>query len=939
MNDPLASRFVLLKRRYFFLLLLGKLFFFPCLLQAQTAVEAVDSLLERSRSLFPLGGEIEARQALARSQEILYDLGTARAHHFLGRLDHEAFADSAAVAHFQKAIRLYQSSDTKAEELQCRLDLTVTYQSFNYYKQTLDQTDTVIAMAGTLRDSSAIGQALLQKAIVNYKLNQREDSYQLTQQARAFATANSTDRLTVNTLVHLSKLQTSSDSLYLYLKEAAEVAKGITNPRVRAEAELYVLSYLAYFYQDEEDFAAMQSPVQRALQLAQNLGDREQEAQMSFLSAKIFEHEGNLERAIPAARKHLDYERSIRRWYYVIEASNYLASLYEQSGQYAEALAQTRLAAVYQDSMYQAHRKDDLAELENAFQLELKDQQIQLLDQKRRSRVLLISLVAAFLLAIISFLWYRQRARNRTQEQEIKYLRVKEKLAQELQKLDEMKSRFFTNVAHELRTPITLILSPLQGLIKKEKQTAKLEQLQLMQRNGQKLREMLEEIMDLSKLEAQKLEATTVPVALYSLVRRVFSTFESYANYQQIILELDYQAAADLRIQTDPPKLEKILNNLLSNGIKYTPQRGQVSLRVRDLATALEFRVQDSGRGIHAEDLPKIFDRFFQATQSGPNVEGGTGIGLALSQEYARLLEGEIRVESTLGEGSTFVFRCHKREIFAAEEQLLPQPEERPAVLYKAPSRPGQHTVLVVEDNVDMQSHLARLLAPRFRVVVAFNGQEALQKLDQEQQIDAVLSDVMMPQMDGFALLKRLKESERWRQIPVVMLTARTQQQDRLTALRIGVDDYLAKPFDSEELLARLQNILNNYEHRRVWLQSSTPATDGPTANSPVAADNWLTQVEETAREALGKPTFNITFLAQELATSERQFYRRMKAATGLTPNEYLREIRLQRARELVESGELTSLKAVSEAVGFSTPTYFLKLYQERFAVDLQRMF
>lgn len=525
-----------------------------------------------------------------------------------------------------------------------------------------------------------------------------------------------------------------------------------------------------------------------------------------------------------------------------------------------------------------------------------------------------------------------------------------EQQAEELKELDKAKSRFFANVSHELRTPLSLILGPINRILRRnqlEREDRRL--LQLMQQNGGQLMQRIDELLDLSRMEADKLPLKESPQLVYPLMREQVANFRSFALQQKIRLSFDYKAAADLRVMLDENKFKKIFGNLLSNALKFTPGGGTVRIRLSDLGSKLRLCVEDNGSGIHPDDLPHIFGRFYQARHNS-NGMGGTGIGLSLSRELARIMKGEITVESTYGEGSKFCFEFPKEEIIVdIDENVNLEPVYASAVeVSPEVTAKNAPTILLVEDNHALREYLRTELKD-YNVLMAANGQAALELLKVPQPAalaaapldegpdqpapaprlpDLILSDIMMPVMDGFELLHQLKSNERWQTIPVVMLTARSDQADKLTALRIGVDDYLVKPFDTNELVVRINNLLERARLRQPSKEEEeTP--EGPAIGKE--AQQWLKKVETIVLEQLHHSDFNLEKLAAELFISKRQLQRRLKAATGLTAHNYLREIKLHQARRIIEQGECETLAELSYAVGFTDPHYFSTLYQKRF--------
>ena len=400
-----------------------------------------------------------------------------------------------------------------------------------------------------------------------------------------------------------------------------------------------------------------------------------------------------------------------------------------------------------------------------------------------------------------------QRKRNL---EKVESLRLKE--------MDTLKSRFFANISHELRTPLTLILGPINATLKRNKLDPQdSAYLKMARRNGNQLRLLVNSVLDLSKMEVNKLPLQETAIDFYPLMNRLMAAFESNAVIQGINLTFNDSPNVPLQIQLDVPKFEIIINNLLSNALKFTPKGGEIDIQVQALRKQIEIKVVDTGKGIETEDLPFIFDRYFQTKKVKQPLEGGTGIGLALCKEYAQLFKGDIQVTSILGKGSTFTFVFPKKEAIVVSipiaSNLPPLIENYPIEIGPAPIKNGQKDkakLLIVEDNKDMRMYIQSVLSNTFQCYTAENGQVAWDWLNDATKIqpDLIISDLMMPFMDGFELLEKIKASDKWRTTPVIMLTARSAQDDRLKALTIGIDDYLTKPFDAEELVVRVNNLL-----------------------------------------------------------------------------------------------------------------------------------
>jgi signal transduction histidine kinase/CheY-like chemotaxis protein/AraC-like DNA-binding protein len=556
--------------------------------------------------------------------------------------------------------------------------------------------------------------------------------------------------------------------------------------------------------------------------------------------------------------------------------------------------------------------------------------------------------------------------------------------AEELRALDQVKSRFFANVSHELRTPLTLMLSPLKSVLQRnELNNRDYTYLSVAERNGKRLLRLVNEILELTKLESGKMEAQYSTMLLYSFLKTIVASFESHAETQQIELTFEYQLPNHLQIKLDTKKTEIIIINLLSNTLKYTPTGGTVTLVANGNTDKLQIAVTDTGRGIHPEDLPHIFNRFYQSNQKDGTAEGGTGIGLALSQEFAKLMNGTLTVKSQLSKGSTFTLNLPKIEVIKSlsdENYQLLQENETEAKEEKAkallnfeslvkldePTELAKPTILIVEDNPDLQTFIKSLLEEKYNIVTANNGKEALEQLrvaSSELRVDQkntnnqptsngqpvirnpqlILSDIMMPIMDGYQLLETLKSSDDYRHIPVIMLTARAAQDDKLKALRIGVDDYLLKPFDEEELLVRIENLLLNTSNRLPLVQEenlkngkATNHGETEVASTPEIMFTtediaWLVDLEQATIKELHQFYFGVEQLARSMYCSRQQLNRRVKQLTGLTASTYIKEARLNQAKFLLENKNCNSVKVVAIEVGFKDIKYFARQFKARF--------
>ncbi|SEO41897.1 Helix-turn-helix domain-containing protein [Mucilaginibacter gossypiicola] len=624
---------------------------------------------------------------------------------------------------------------------------------------------------------------------------------------------------------------------------------------------------------------------------------------------------------------------------------NHLTDAYKGLGDYKNAFKYNYMYRKLNDSINALDKARDAAELDKKYQADkrllIAAGQTKLVEVQRNYLI-----VVALLIVVLSVTGYRWFMLKKKREAAL--------LAKEhtqLEKLDALKTRFFANISHELRTPLTLIMGPANQLMDfNNYEDEQRGMLQTISNNSKKLLSIVNELLDLGKLEAGRLTVVPKTVALSSFIKTIFQAFASAAEYKEINYNLVNSVNPTLSVWLDHKKFEKIANNLIGNAIKFTPHAGTITVAVATKLDIIEFSVANTGMGIQPKDLPHIFDRYYQGERDEAPLEGGTGIGLAIAREFTELMGGRISVDNNWGKGAFFEVTIPLK---IAREQVAEIPATGPALII-APQHyelnNGKQLIMLVEDHHEMASYIADILRPLYTLITAGNGYEALKKL-QELSVtpSLIISDVMMPEMDGFTLLETLKQSTAYCNIPVIMLTALADTRHKLKALHIGVDDYLTKPFLSSELLARTANLINNAAARsgagiqddeEVTITANGPQAEQPAENTVLSpADlSWLEDLEALVRKHTGKTDLTLAVLSYELAISERQLFRRIKSITGLTPNKYIRAIRLQIAREAIESGKYRTIAEVSYTAGFDTPAYFSKLFKEHYGRDVNEL-
>jgi len=546
-----------------------------------------------------------------------------------------------------------------------------------------------------------------------------------------------------------------------------------------------------------------------------------------------------------------------------------------------------------------------------------------------------------------------REVRRRTEDLERTNRLVREQ-ARKLSELDVAKSRFFANVSHEFRTPLTLILGPLEdvaGGMHGEVGENVRRQLALASENAHRLLRMVNQLLDTARIESGRLRLRAREEDVGAVLRRMADLFTSPAERKG--LEFAVSVPSDLpRAWIDEEQLEKVVVNLLGNAFKFTPPGGRVEMDAARDGDVLRIRVRDTGPGIADADLPRVFERFYQSGGRGPSSQPGTGIGLALARDLVELHHGVISVRSRLGEGSTFEVRLPLGDGHLAEDEKAPpdagpmerrlrraaiEDRSRRIVLDDAtateapPAAAGENddltTVLVVEDNLEMRAYLRRHLERHYRVTEAGGGQEAMKAIASRVP-DLIVSDLMMPGMDGLELCRRVKEDPELDFVPVVLLTAKASVSSRLEGLKTGADDYLAKPVDPQELLVRAENLLQARRRLMRRLAEGGTALPAPAPESGSEDSALVRAVLEVVDRRLGDETLDVDALAREVGQSRRTLYRKLEEE-GLTPSGLILGHRLDRAAALLASGE-GNVSEVAYAVGFRSVSHFSRRFRER---------
>ncbi|WP_053970121.1 hybrid sensor histidine kinase/response regulator transcription factor [Mangrovimonas sp. ST2L15] len=529
----------------------------------------------------------------------------------------------------------------------------------------------------------------------------------------------------------------------------------------------------------------------------------------------------------------------------------------------------------------------------------------------------------------IIFLFIKRSIKQKVINKEIE---LKRKEADHFREINNLKTRFFTNLTHELRTPLSLIIAPVEQLKKTKKKKNRKRLLSIIKKNANNLLNLSDQLLDISKIEAGVLEANYFPGDMVLSIKKSIEAFKEEAKEKIITIDLISPLTANYIFS--PYLLERIINNLISNSIKYGKRGGKILLSLSEEKDGVIVKIEDDGIGISKKDLPHIFERFYQSENSknNQNIVTGSGIGLSLVNELVQMQNGKINVESSIGDDSGTIFKIYlpyKKVESLAKLPKVKNEELVSATLIKDDESP---TILLVEDNEEMLDFLSISLKPHYNIIKSDNAIKGL-KLANEIIPDIIISDVMMSKMDGLELCKQVKENMVTNHIPVILLTAKTDLKSRLEGLTLGADDYVSKPFNVSELLLRIKNRLELQKSQRetIFEELKLLPNYSEEKNNKEKSDPFLLQVEQILENNLSNEQFGVNDLASSLNMSRTSLHRKIKALTNMTTGKIIQVYKLKRASTLLK--ENYNIAEVSYKTGFGSPSYFSKCFKETYGL------
>lgn len=612
-----------------------------------------------------------------------------------------------------------------------------------------------------------------------------------------------------------------------------------------------------------------------------------------------------------------------------------LSRTHEKMGDYRSAYNAMEKHGEIRDSIFNNEKMKVLNQLKIKYETEKKEQAIATLTHEKaaarfRRNTYLVSGILVAIILLLLFNWQRMKSRKNRE------------LYNKERELEQMKTTFFSNISHEFRTPLTLILGPIQSLRDATENPHATRQLHTMEHNAQRLLSLIDQLLYLSKLESGNLELSPSRHDIVLLIRGTAMNFSSLAASRKIDLTVNTPFHS-LVMNFDKEKMETVFINLLSNAFKFTPDGGNIKIMVsivkQEKSDELIVCVQDSGPGIGEKDTPHVFDRYYQGEEGQKSFRAGSGIGLAMVKELVQMHEGNIKIFTKPGEGTALEVSLPLGEDYVLQE-LPPQEDsaisgegnasEGEEIAVSLSADEGKPMVLVIEDNIDVLNYIKDVLHNEYNVISAADGAEGIAKALEEIP-DLVISDVMMPKKDGYEVCNTLKQDERTSHIPLILLTARADHEDKLQGLRKKADEYLTKPFYPKELLLRAENLISSRKTMQEKYRKEL-ALKPMGITVPSMEEAFLQRLMQVVEVQMADEGFTVVHLAKEIGLSRSQLHRKLHALTNQSALEFIRYYRLSRAMEMIQQ-HVGNIAEIGYKVGFGSPSYFSKLFLQQYGI------
>jgi signal transduction histidine kinase/DNA-binding response OmpR family regulator len=798
-----------------------------------------------------------------------------------------------------------------------------------------------------LNDDLALSQLYLNIGVTFEQAGNIEKAFEYMQKGLSISNLAGNDRYRASALANIGTIHSRegrADSAFYYYSASLEISEelGIDDLIVQN------LDNIGAYYSTQEKYDTATSYLMSAYQMAERTGQSYQQIYITDHLAKNYLAANNPDSARKYAKIQLNLAYEYDFLYDQQLAYSNLADVYSSLNEFEKAFEAYQNYAAVKDSLLNRDRIQQLENLREMYETEKRDQTISMLTLEAETATFRRNtyLASGILVSLILLLLYGgQRYRTRKNR----------KLLEKSEEVALMKSNFFSNISHEFRTPLTLITGPIEQIKASTDDPFIHKDLSIMQKNSDRLLSLINQLLDLSRLESGSLELSVDKSDLISLIRGVTMSFQSLADLRGITLSTQTGADTESELKEvwiDRSKIETILINLLSNAIKFSPDGGEISVKISHTVKSdglvwCGIEVADSGDGISEQDIVHIFDRFYRGSETEHSETVGSGIGLALTKELVQLHRGDIRVQSSPGKGTVFVVEIPISENHYSEtekspvssgEAILKPAADGFADLQRFVEAQPEFTanteaplLLLIEDNEDVMNYLKDILKQSYRIITAADGEAGVEAALEEIP-DLIISDVMMPKMNGYRVAETLKGDEKTSHIPLILLTAKASHDDKIQGLKTHADDYITKPFRPDELLLRVENLITSRKklsekyNRKIEIKPEELSTQS-------MEEAFLIRVIDSIKKHLLDEEFTVDILAREVGMSRSQLHRKLVALTDLSATEFIRSYRLNLAKEMIENNTGT-ISEIAYEVGFNSPSYFSKSFKEKFGVS-----
>ncbi|SQH72738.1 Autoinducer 2 sensor kinase/phosphatase luxQ [Porphyromonas crevioricanis] len=722
--------------------------------------------------------------------------------------------------------------------------------------------------------------------------------------------------------------QGQTDSAWIYYRRSMDLNKQVGNRLGVSLCHTYFGSLYEKAHQHNE---ALQE-YETAYELMQGSKDEWHALNPLIALAGIHSTKGNNTETLKYLSQAKAVAERINSKEHLAEIYNLYYGYYERQQDYQQALKCRNRAVTLQDSVVNIEKMNRIQNVSLNIERKYQKQQIDAAQMKlvaeretRRIGYIIFVLILSFLVIIIAMMYYIQRIRARNHRA--------------LKEMNRLRESFFTNITHELRTPLTVILGLSHNLqVDRTLSDKTREKARIIERHGNSLLVLINQLLDIAKVKSTVGSAEWRRGNISAHLAMIVETYREYARSHNIVLQFFSEEAVEMDFV--PDYINKVMNNLLSNAFKFTPKYGKVNVAMRCEGKRLLIDVSDTGAGIAPDAIAHIFKPFYQAESNTPNI--GSGIGLALVKQIVDAIGGSISVESCIGRGTTFhldlpIHLNSKQQIANETERNIPLLPQEKTALDDDREKDNECRLLIVEDNRDVAAYIGSQLSDRYAISYAHNGNEGLEKA-LSLVPDLIISDLMMPGMDGLELCKQIRDNEIVNHIPIIVVTAKVSEEDRIKGLEAGANAYLAKPFNSEELRTLVEKLLERQKLLREKFARTIIESKDQNKESNGLQTNidfrFLAKVSETVYLMLSsRQEVDVSLIASKLCMSNSQFYRKMTSLTGYTPMAYIQRIKIKKVCRLLDNDPEISLREAAEQCGFNDYSNFIRAFKNVYGI------